>query len=350
MIKVLYLFSGSRKNRIGIHGVDCPETQLYGSNHFSELGISATQKAWDDMPGLRTIMPRLPFGIRHSLLFFLTKNYDIVFGSSLIYMMLWRKIFWRSHTKFVLLNTSLNRLLISNKHKRLKNYLIRACVNELDAIACLSRVQEQELRNLLGVTMPLFFVPLGVDQKYYAYARDGRKDFILSGGRDNGRDYATFMKVAEALPQQKFVLFCNPRNLVGVSQIPFNVEVCYDIDTAEARDLYQTAKLLLLTTHPDGYQDGSDCSGQTVLLDAMASGVPVIATRKAYLRDYVTDGQDALIAESGSIESIVSKITLLDTVQMRERMALRAREKVEQLFTSEKMAQNLAQVFKKLSL
>src|SRR5436305_17523 len=45
----------------------------------------------------------------------------------------------------------------------------------------------------------------------------------------------------------------------------------------------------------DGYPYGSEGGGLTALLEAMAMGRPLVATGRAILRDYVADGDNALI-------------------------------------------------------
>ena len=44
----------------------------------------------------------------------------------------------------------------------------------------------------------------------------------------------------------------------------------------------------------DTFGDGADCSGQIALLHAMAVGLPIVATHKAYLADYVTPNKESL--------------------------------------------------------
>ena len=48
---------------------------------------------------------------------------------------------------------------------------------------------------------------------------------------------------------------------------------------------------MVLPTRREGYRYGADCSGQTVLLDAMAMGRPVVASERSTLSDYVRESR-----------------------------------------------------------
>jgi glycosyltransferase involved in cell wall biosynthesis len=186
---------------------------------------------------------------------------------------------------------------------------------------------------------------LGVDIKFYKPVFENRKKYILSVGRDNGRDYSTVIQVAKKMPDTEFHLVLSERNLKGINDLPTNVKVFLDIPFSVLKGKYEEAFALLLVTHPDGFLDGSDCSGQTVLLDAFASGLPVIATQKAYLSDYGKDGIDLLLVRPYDSDQIMSSISKID--EMGISMAKNARLKVETNFSTEEMGKRLSNLFLK---
>ncbi|MBA3329722.1 MAG: glycosyltransferase [Actinobacteria bacterium] len=63
--------------------------------------------------------------------------------------------------------------------------------------------------------------------------------------------------------------------------------------------MYARASAVVVPVHPDGYPLGSVCSIQTVLLDAMAMGCPVVISERAWVHEYVTDGDTALVVPPG---------------------------------------------------
>lgn len=341
MIKVRYFFAGSRKKGFN--------TQWYGLRELARYGITADFKEWSDLGTSPFLSRLLGFRLRHLLLYRFVRGQDVVFGPMLLYLAP-LKMLLRPPTKFVLLNIGLTRTLSANKRKPFKHALITRLLGALDSVVCLARFQQRYLEEAYPVLRrKTHFVPLGVDTHFYQPVYEGRKDYVLSVGRDNGRDYGTVIEVARRMPHEEFHLVCSPRNVAGMGPLPPNVHVFYDLSFAELRRKYQEAKLLLLLTYPDGHSDGADCSGQTVLLDALASGLPVVASRKKYLEDYVTDRVEALVVDSMDAEAARVAILSLKKVELREAMARAARARVEQEYTQEHMAAGLADVFTRLA-
>jgi glycosyltransferase involved in cell wall biosynthesis len=106
--------------------------------------------------------------------------------------------------------------------------------------------------------------------------------------------------------------------------------------------------MLLLITHSDQYTDSSDCSGQTVLLDAMSSALPIVATRKIYLDDYVREREEILKVNFYDVDDVIDKIKMLNDSILADHLAKAARNRVVENFTSRKMAENLSKIFKQL--
>lgn len=126
-----------------------------------------------------------------------------------------------------------------------------------------------------------------------------------------------------------------------------NVTVYYDLPLARVRQFLEEAFALLLIIRGDTDTDGSDCSGQTVLLEAMASGCPIIATRKAYLEhgEYVTNGKEALFVPVAGVQEICSCVRTLEDPSVRLAFGRAARERAEKLSTVQ-MSKSLAHFFR----
>lgn len=347
-MKALFLYSGTRKNR-QVNGINFNDTQLYGMNHMAKFSIDAENKEFNDLSKSKFLNRLLGFRIKHALLYFLVKDYDIVFGSSILYMMFFNK-FFKKNSKFILFNISLTRTLAANKNNFLKFLVLKWLLKNVDAVVCLSNIQKKYLEeNFDFLKNKIFFVPLGVDFNYYKPVYNNRKQYVLSVGRDNGRDYRTVMEVAKKFQEMQFHIVCSRRNLSGINSIPDNVIVFNDISREDLEKKYYEAKMLLLTTHDDQYLDGSDCSGQTVLLEAMASGLPIIVSKKRYLDDYIVDGKDALLVNFYDVEDIANKIIKLGSDDIARQLSYNARNKVEFIFSTELMAKRLSDIFYKIS-
>ena len=348
-MKVLYIFSGSHK----APSADAPDAQLYGLNYLEALGIQADAVGRDDaLSGwLReSWLGKLAgFKTRHALLYFTARSYDVVFGPALLYLMPLNKLFG-GKAKYVVLNIELNRILRGGEGRPLRKWFIESLLKEFSAIVCLSTDQKEWLLarypSLVG---RVFFVPFCADIHFYLPEYEGRNDVVLSVGRDNGRDYRTLLEVARQMPETQFEIVCSPRNLVDIEDVPTNVRVYYDLSFAELREKYQTARMIVITTHDDSSTLGADCSGQTVLLDAMACGLPIIATHKAYLADYVRDGQDALVVDCYNPKQLAAAIVrLTNDAALRVLLAKSARSRAEREFSTQIMAESLSHIFKNI--
>jgi glycosyltransferase involved in cell wall biosynthesis len=97
----------------------------------------------------------------------------------------------------------------------------------------------------------------------------------------------------------------------------------YRTDTVE---LYQAMDVFALSSLREGLPN--------VLLEAMALGVPVVATRIAGIPRLVHDGENGLLVEPGSEEALAGALgSLLRSQELRRRLADEARRTVESRFS-----------------
>jgi glycosyltransferase involved in cell wall biosynthesis len=94
---------------------------------------------------------------------------------------------------------------------------------------------------------------------------------------------------------------------------------------------YRTASVFALA--PVVMEDGDRDGIPNVLVEAMASEVPVIATRISGIPELIEDGVDGLLVEPRDAEGLAAAIQrLLDDPELAARLALAGRLKVERQF------------------
>ena len=225
-------------------------------------------------------------------------------------------------------------------------------LKEIDLFVSLSNIQLNELRDKYNISIKkLVFIPLGVDTIFHKPEYDNGKEYILSVGNDGGRDYKTVIEVAKLMPEKEFHLITNKRNLLGIDSIPSNIKIFFNLNKIELRDKFKEAGILLLALHRDNYLSGSDCSGQTVLLEGMASGLPIIVTDKAYISDYVGNNRDDYVTtvEPYDILNIVNSAKdIFHNKTKYIQKTYNSRKLIEERFSTEIMGRNLSSLFNKI--
>jgi colanic acid/amylovoran biosynthesis glycosyltransferase len=106
---------------------------------------------------------------------------------------------------------------------------------------------------------------------------------------------------------------------------------------AEVRDLLRRADVFVMASFAEGLP--------VVLMEAMAAGVPVVATRIAGIPELVDDGQNGfLVAPSDPSGAATAIRRLLEDAELRNRFAIAGRAKVEREFSLNMEASWLAKI------
>jgi glycosyltransferase involved in cell wall biosynthesis len=96
------------------------------------------------------------------------------------------------------------------------------------------------------------------------------------------------------------------------------------------------------------FATNSEGFGQ-VLVEAMAAGKPVVATRIPPLTEIVVEGETGILVERGNAKGFADALThLLIDPSEQLRMGMRGRERVRQYFTAERMSQQTLLLYEEL--
>lgn len=121
---------------------------------------------------------------------------------------------------------------------------------------------------------------------------ESREDFILSAGFTH-RDYDCLIRAAKDIPTN-ILIVCGEEELLP-SPLPGNVEARRNCAREEYLDLLRRCAFVALPLKPI-----SRATGQVVLLEAMAFGKAVVASRVAGVTDHIRDGKTGLLCEPGN--------------------------------------------------
>lgn len=310
MKKVLFLYSGaSRAAAIkNFKNEEIPDSFFGGFNYLQDkedLSISLCDRDFI-IPNRHINKLLKKISIVYALVAIFNAKlytYDYVISSTNIDILLIKNFIpFFLHTRWIITNVNLTTLL-SNKNKIVRKIFIYALKKSF-RILCLSTEQKNYLLQCGVSEDKLLLIHLGVDVNFH---KESKKDdgYILSVGRDKGRDYSTlFLAVNDLYPT---TVICSPSN-INNEKVPHNVKVLFDINHMSLRDYYDKARIIIVPSKPDGEKDGSDCSGQTVILEAMAHGKLVIATYREWMDDYFQNEREIIIVEPRNPEELRKKI------------------------------------------
>ena len=83
-----------------------------------------------------------------------------------------------------------------------------------------------------------------------------------------------------------------------------------------------------------------------ILLDAQASGMPIVASTHADIPEYVRDGESGFLAEEKDVEGIAERILYLATrAEEWPRMGLAGRQHIEVSYSAERQARALESIY-----
>ena len=116
---------------------------------------------------------------------------------------------------------------------------------------------------------------------------------MLSVGRDRGRDWETLVAAVNGL-SCPVKLVCSPEAVDGLALAP-RLKLVGEVHPLELRRLLGEASVVAPALDPDVAYP----TGQTVLLNAMAVGTPVVLTDSPAMRDYARHDENAWVVAPG---------------------------------------------------
>jgi glycosyltransferase involved in cell wall biosynthesis len=163
-----------------------------------------------------------------------------------------------------------------------------------DKFICFCHSQKRILTDELGVPeTSVIYVTNPVDYDFFSPSAQAEPNAIFAAGREM-RDYQTLVAAADGL---NIPITISASGFMadsdGPRDIPANVSVLSErVSHEKIKALYASARLVVVPLHPANY-----AAGVNGVLEAMAMGKPVVATRSAGIADYVKDGETGKVVE-----------------------------------------------------
>jgi glycosyltransferase involved in cell wall biosynthesis len=219
-----------------------------------------------------------------------------------------------------------------------KRDLYRRAYRCVDLLLYFSSNQREIYEEYLGFASErLRFVPFGIDDEFFRPVEGRQEDFVLVVGRDRGRDWSTLFQAVQDTDIKVKVL-CRAGEVEG-QEIPANVEVLGYVDRFTYRHLLARARLVVVPNHVRAYP-----TGQSVTLESMSMGKCCVVTDTPAMRDYLADGDNALLVPPGDPEALRRSIDrAMGDDDLRQTIGEHATASIEDRFTARAMWGAIAQ-------
>ena len=121
------------------------------------------------------------------------------------------------------------------------------------------------------------------------------------------------------------------------------VKVISNLSYKELRDAYARCAFVVLSLHDVDYPAGITC-----LMEAMAMGKPVIATRVGGIPDIIVDGENGLLVPPGDALALRQAMQrLVNTPQLREQMGAASLRSVAE-FQAKSVVSRIEAIYQRL--
>lgn len=183
-------------------------------------------------------------------------------------------------------------------------------------------------------------VPFGfADETFTPQPFDSRTPSITAVGFDRGRDYATLMEAVRGT-NLRVDLYCKPQNIAGIP-LPDNVEFHGVVPFDRYRQAISSAQIIAVPTREMAYP-----SGQTVALEAGATGACLVLTRTPALSEYFTD-DTALLCDPGDVQYWREALMrAAEDSELREGLGAAAARDIRSRFTYTQMWKRIDDLFR----
>jgi glycosyltransferase involved in cell wall biosynthesis len=319
-----------------------PDTGLLGQNHLGRYGVDARicesrvrRRARDG-----GVLHRLTWNLRELTLPWELGDADVVLTPLANLLPVAARL--RRRPRVVLFDWGIAGQLARVSSRR--RWLLRRALDVTAAILSPSSSMRDRLLERADLDPDrVCVVELGADADWLVPDGTSRGREVLAVGKDMARDYHTLAE-ALRLGGGPAVLVAKPRNLVGVD-LPQEATVRVGVSWRELRSLYAHAGCVVVALRREDAGVGSDGSGLTALLEAMAMGAPVVATGRNVIADYVDDGRTGLLVPPEDPPALAAAIRRVrEDPELAASLGRAARSAIEERFTSRLLAERLAPV------
>lgn len=232
--------------------------------------------------------------------------YDVVITGNIRtsqLLCIYRKLFHIKHPKHVILEFRLDEGKKTNSWK-IKHFFQKCIFSSVD-LACVPSTAEIDIYsgNRLDLQKrQLKFIPFHTNVVQPRFV-EGTGKYVLAAGKA-GRDYSVLAEAVKGLAIETYVVA--DRESIREISFPMNVKTFVDIPYHEYMRLLENCLFVIVPL-----KDVHFSTGQVVILESMAMGKPVVATKTIGTIDYIQHGTNGILVPPSNPHELRRWITFL---------------------------------------
>jgi len=224
-------------------------------------------------------------------------------------------------------------------------WLTKKAVNLASELTAVSHFTAELVQQELGLDKKIRVIYNGIDETLFAPVRkptaQKQVKVLFSGNLSSRKGAQWLLPILKKLNLNISIYYTSGlRNVKALPEHPRLVNVGR-VEYENMPALYQSADILLFPTVREGFG--------LAAAEAMGCGLPVVATDCSALPELIDNGKGGFLCGLGEIDDFAKKINLLaENSSLRKEMGEYNREKVERLFTLERMVAEYKTLFEEM--
>jgi glycosyltransferase involved in cell wall biosynthesis len=273
------------------------------------------------------------------------KDIHVIHANSLRMLLYSIALLKMTRRKIKLVYTKHNVTILERKIPSLFKMVVNQYVNQIIAISDF----EKENLLMLGVRNDkIRTIYNGVDIAQFSYQQQHPKETFNVGilaRLSKEKNHELFLKIANELkntPKIRFFIAGDGPERENIERMISNLDLNHKVmllgNTSNPYPFICNMDLLLLTSLREVFP--------MVVLEAMASGTPIVAVDVGGIKEAVVDHETGILISHHSEKEFANKIRLLyDNEELRKQLGNNARQKVEQSFSLSNMIQSTLETY-----
>lgn len=224
-------------------------------------------------------------------------------------------------------------------------WFIRKSLRLATVLTSVSRYSARHTQEELKLTRPIRIIYNGVDEKRFFPAGKGPPSpvvrVLFSGNLTRRKGAQWLPAIAAGLKPEIVIHYTSGLRRSQLRPQAPNLVDLGRVAWQEMPELYRAFDILLSPTVREGFG--------LAIAEAMASGLPVVASNCSAVPELIDEGVGGLLCPVGDTKAFAESINhLAQAPELRRRMGEHNREKIESLFTLERMVASYRQLFESL--